>query len=62
MSEPIHTIHPAIVELLGSIDLGEPRIHNGIGLWPVFAKPRPEPVYITLVEAQPLPGFAITGK
>jgi len=60
MSESTPSLHPAIAELLGIIDLGEPRIHNGIGLWPVVAPARPEPVYITLVEAQALPGFTIT--
>lgn len=52
--------HPAIDALLTSLRLGEPRIHKGLGLWPVMAEPRPEPAYLTLVEAQPLPGFRIT--
>jgi hypothetical protein len=53
-------IHPAIPSLLDSIRLGEPRIHEGIGLWPVLAEARPEPVYITLVEALSQEGFKIT--
>jgi len=40
--------------------MGEPRIHNGIGLWPVFAESRPEPAYIMLAEALSLDGFKIT--
>lgn len=40
--------------------MGEPRIHNGIGLWPVFAESRPEPAYIMLAEALSLDGFMIT--
>jgi hypothetical protein len=60
-STPSHTTaHPAITGLRASLRLGDPRVHNGIGLWPVFAKCRPEPVYITLVEALALPGFKIT--
>jgi hypothetical protein len=53
-------IHPAIPSLLDSIRLGEPRIHGGIGLWPVLAEARSEPVYITLVEALSQEGFKIT--
>lgn len=54
------TVHPAITGLLASLKMGEPRIHNGIGLWPVFAEIRPEPAYITLVEALSVAGFKIT--
>ena len=39
--------------------MGEPGIHNGIGLWPVFTVIRPEPTYITLVEALAMDGFKI---
>jgi hypothetical protein len=52
--------HPAIDTLLASLRLGEPRIHKGLGLWPVLAEPCLEPAYLTFVEAQPLPGFRIT--
>jgi hypothetical protein len=54
------TLHPAIACLLTSLRLGDPQIHKGIGLWPVFAEIRPEPAYITLVEALSLEGFKIT--
>jgi hypothetical protein len=46
--------------LLTTLKPGEPRIHHGFGLWPLFAAARPEPAYITLVEALALPGFRIT--
>ena len=62
MSDPIPSnsaIHPVITGLLGSLKMGEPKIHNGIGLWPVFAGIRPEPAYITLVEALAMDGFKI---
>ena len=54
------SIHPALTGLLSSLKLGEPRIHNGLGLWPVFAESRPEPAYLTLVDALVLDGFKIT--
>ena len=60
MSTEAPQIHPAISSLLKSIKLGEPRMHSGIGLWPVLAEARPEPVYITLVEALSQEGFKIT--
>ncbi len=60
MSEPTPTLHPAIASLLGSLELGEPRLHDGIGLWPVLGPGRPEPAYLTLVEALALGGFKIT--
>jgi len=53
-------LNPAITGLLASLRMGEPRIHNGIGLWPVFAESSPEPAYITLAEALSLDGFKIT--
>ena len=53
-------LHPAITGLLASLKMGEPRIHNGIGLWPVFAASRPDPAYIALAEALSLDGFKIT--
>jgi hypothetical protein len=53
-------VHPAIARVFESIELGEPSMHEGIGLWPVRAEVRPEPEYITLVGAQGLPGFKIT--
>jgi len=53
-------VHPAIARVFESIELGEPSVHEGIGLWPVRAEVRPEPEYVTLVEAQGLPGFKIT--
>ena len=60
-SNPSKTsVHPAITNLLDSLKLGEPQIHTGIGLWPVFAGIHPEPAYITLVEALSLDGFKIT--
>ncbi len=40
--------------------MGNPRLHNDIGLWPVFAENRPEPAYIMLAEALSLDGFRIT--
>lgn len=60
MTENTPSIHPAIAGLLGSLELGEPRLHDGIGLWPVLGPSRPEPAYLTLVEALPLGGFKIT--
>lgn len=64
MSEPTPSskpsLHPAINTLLASIRTGDPKIHNGLGLWPVFADCRPEPAYLTLVEALALDGFKIT--
>ena len=63
MTESTHSntpLHPAITGLLASLRLGEPQVHQGIGLWPVFAEIRPEPAYITLVEALSLDGFKIT--
>ena len=53
-------VHPAITGLLASLKTGEPHIHKGLGLWPVFAEVRPEPAYLMLVEALSLPGFKIT--
>lgn len=53
-------MHPSIIGLLDSARLGEPRVHNGLGLWPVLAEVRPEPVYIPLVEALSQDGFKIT--
>ncbi len=53
-------LHPAINTLLASLRTGDPKIHNGLGLWPVFADCRPEPAYLTLVEALALDGFKIT--
>jgi hypothetical protein len=57
---PATSLHPAINALLASLRTGDPKIHNGLGLWPVFADCRPEPAYLTLVEALALPGFKIT--
>jgi hypothetical protein len=57
---PDSSVHPAIVTLLATLKPGEPRILNGFGLWPLFAPVRPEPAYLTLVEALALPGFKIT--
>ena len=62
MSDSNHSktpVHPAITSLLASLKLGEPQIHKGIGLWPVFAGIRLEPAYITLVEALAMDGFKI---
>lgn len=53
-------LNPAITGLLASLRMEEPRVYNGIGLWPVFAESRPEPAYITLAEALSLDGFKIT--
>ena len=53
-------MHPSIIGLLDSVRLGEPRMHNGLGLWPVLAEARPDPVYIPLVEALSQDGFKIT--
>jgi hypothetical protein len=53
-------LHPAIATLLASLRTGDPKIHSGFGLWPVFADCRPEPAYLTLVEALALDGFKIT--
>lgn len=57
---PNSSLHPSLQGLLDSVKLGEPRLHNGLGLWPVFAACRPEPSYLTLVEALALEGFMIT--
>ena len=57
---PATGLHPAINTLLASLRTGDPKIHNGLGLWPVFADCRPEPAYMTLVEALSLDGFKIT--
>jgi hypothetical protein len=57
---PATGLHPAINALLASLRTGDPKIHNGLGLWPVFADCRPEPAYLTLVEALSLDGFKIT--
>jgi hypothetical protein len=57
---PTTGLHPAINALLANLRLGDPKIHNGLGLWPVFADCRPEPAYLTLVEALSLDGFKIT--
>jgi hypothetical protein len=57
---PTTGLHPAINALLSSLCTGDPKIHTGLGLWPVFADCRPEPAYLTLVEALALPGFKIT--
>jgi flavodoxin len=53
-------LHPAIAERLASIQLGEPRIYKSLGLWPVLATRKPEPAYITMIEALSLDGFKIT--
>lgn len=63
MSEPTSPrspLHLSIQGLLSSIRLGKPHLHNGLGLWPVFADRRSEPSYLTLVEALSLAGFKIT--
>lgn len=57
---PDSSVHPAIAALLATLKPGDPHIHHGFGLWPVFADCRPEPAYLTLVEALALPGFRIT--
>jgi flavodoxin len=57
---PDSSVHPAIATLLATLKPGEPHVHNGFGLWPLFAPARPEPAYITLVEALAMPGFRIT--
>jgi len=57
---PNSPVHPAITGILSSLKMGEPRVHNGFGLWPVFAECRPDPAYITLVEALSLVDFKIT--
>lgn len=57
---PATGLHPAINALLASLRIDDPKIRNGLGLWPVFADCRPEPAYLTLVEALALPGFKIT--
>ena len=59
-THPKSPLHPAITALLATLRLGDPKIHNGLGLWPVFADCRPEPAYITLVEALSFDGFKIT--
>ncbi|MCH7228746.1 ARPP-1 family domain-containing protein [Haloferula sp. A504] len=60
MSSTTSPIHPAISEILGQLELGQPSVHNGIGLWPLVIEARPEPTYVALVEALPLDGFKIT--
>ena len=57
---PATPLHPALSALLTSLRTGDPKIHNGLGLWPVFADCHPEPAYLTLVEALQLDGFKIT--
>jgi hypothetical protein len=57
---PATPLHPALKVLLSSVRTGDPKINNGLGLWPVFADYRPEPAYLTLVEALQLDGFKIT--
>jgi hypothetical protein len=57
---PASGLHPAIQALLASLRTGDPKIHNGLGLWPVFADCRADPAYLTLVEALSLDGFKIT--
>lgn len=57
---PDSSVHPTIATLLAALKPGEPYVHYGFGLWPLFAPARPEPAYITLVEALALPGFRIT--
>ena len=42
MPENTTPIHPAIARLLDTMNLGGPRIHDGIGLWPVLGPSRPE--------------------
>ena len=59
MTEDSAPLHATITTLLGALRLGEPHMHRGIGLWPVLGPSRPEPVYLPLVEAQPLEGFQI---
>ena len=59
-NSPAAAIHPAITALLSSLKLGEPRIHKGLGLWPVFAEVRPDPAYLMLVDALAHDGFKIT--
>ncbi len=54
------SLHPAIGRHFASIRVGEPRVYHGMGLWPVFADPRPDPAYVTLVEALACDGFEIT--
>jgi hypothetical protein len=57
---PNPALHPAIAGLLASVRTGDPMVHHGLGLWPLFAACRTEPAYLTLDEALPLPGFRIT--
>jgi hypothetical protein len=59
-TSPRAPLHASIQDLFSSLKLGEPRLHHGLGLWPVFADCRSEPVYLTLVEALSLEGFKIT--
>jgi flavodoxin len=59
-SFPTTGLHPAINALLANLRTGDPKIHNGLGLWPLFADSRPEPAYFTLVEALSHDGFKIT--
>ncbi len=58
-TSPTSPIHPAITGLLSSLKLGEPRVQNGLGLWPVFTECRPVPAYVMLVDALSLVGFTI---
>ena len=53
-------LNPAITGLFASLRMGDPHIHKGLGLWPVFAESRPEPNYISLTDALSLDGFKIT--
>ncbi len=57
---PATPLHPALNALFTRLRTGDPKIHNGLGLWPVFADCHPEPAYLTLVEALQLDGFKIT--
>jgi len=53
-------LHPSVAARLQSLNLGEPHVHKGFGLWPVFAPELLDPAYISLVDALALPGFQIT--
>jgi len=57
---PDSFLHPAIQQHLAALKPGEPHVLNGFGLWPLFAEARPEPAYLTLVDALALAGFKIT--
>jgi hypothetical protein len=54
------SLHPEIKTRLEELRTGEPKMLHGFGLWPLLAPPRPEPAYLTLVEALALPAFRIT--